>query len=161
MNDFAPPQSIIDAAVRTASLGPCAKSKRGVVIYRMETNPVIHGDAHNSPPWPFECSSTDACKKDCGRICVHAEQRAILQWYSDDYVTRPIGRHVDYDLVHVKVVDGKLVPSKGPSCEQCSKLIVETGITSVWLYNGGAWDRYNASTFHQLTLRHLGLHSHL
>ena len=81
----------------------------------------------------------------------------------DEYATRPVGRRVEYHLVHVKVVDGKLATSpKGPSCDQCSKLIVEAGIHTVWLYTTeGAWSSWDGSGFHQRTLRNLGLHDHL
>lgn len=160
----APPDTIVKIAVDTANKGPCAKSKRGVVIFEANASGgVVYGNAHNSPPWPFECSRTDACRKDCGRICVHAEQRAILQFLGNDFATRPIGRHVEYQLVHVKTVNGVLVTSPdGPSCDQCSKLVLEVGIQTVWLYVAeGIWAPWAATSFHQRTLRNLGLHDHL
>ena len=168
MMPHAPPDIIIATAVHVASIGPCAKSKRGVVIFGRNDAGLleVYANAHNSPPWPFECSGTDACKKDCGRICVHAEQRAIMQMLRPDDVERALRvyqKRPELELVHVKVVDGKLVASPdGPSCDQCSKLIVEAGIRTVWLYcTDGAWSSWDASGFHQRTLRNLGLHDHL
>lgn len=70
-------------------------------------------------------------------ICEHAEARAIRQAMIGDRFEclRPLS-----DLVHVKVVhgplaDGKLVAGGGPSCVQCSRLIVDVGfIAGVWLH---------------------------
>lgn len=162
-----PPDLIISLAVDTANRGPCAKSKRGVVIYDLGTPeravPYIHGNAFNSQPWPFECNASDACKAACGRLCVHAEQRAIMQMLRPNKIERVERQYEtpkpDLQLVHVKTVDGKLVPSTdGPSCDQCSKLIVEAGIRTVWLYaDEGAWSCWDATMFHQATLRHLKL----
>jgi deoxycytidylate deaminase len=166
----APPELIVSLAVDTANRGPCAKSKRGVVIYSVATAGgvgVIWGNAFNSPPWPFECSNTDACKADCGRICVHAEQRAIIQALtpSETELRHPLAGdpRAELHLVHVKTVDGKLVPSPGgPSCDQCAKLILEAGIRTVWLYvQDGVWSRYDAAGFHQATLITNKLHRHL
>jgi len=47
------PNQIIDLAVKTANLGPCQKSKRGVVIW----NNAASFCGFNSPPSPFECGS--------------------------------------------------------------------------------------------------------
>lgn len=165
MNPMQPSPRIIDAVVRTASLGPCAKSKRGAIVFKR--NPErIYGNAHNSPPWPYECSKGDACRKDCGRICVHAEQRAILQMLAGDYEPRPPyvpNAHFGYELeiVHAKVIDGKLVGSKEPSCDQCSKLIIEACIQRVWLFDGASWNSWDAASFHKATLRNLSLHVNL
>lgn len=169
-----------ELAVAAANASPCAKSKRGVVIYSRKTNVdiesndwnwagrfTIHGNAHNSPPWPYECDGTDACKANCSRVAVHAEQRAILQSGAGVFPRWPnflqTGVKVETHLVHVKTVDGKLVPSpKGPSCDECSKLIVETGVDYIWLYETeGAWNCYSAYEFHRITLRNCGLHIHI
>ena len=170
----APPDIIVSLAVDTANRGPCAKSKRGVVIYELAESVAardggnvgrIWGLAYNSPPWPFECSGTDACKKDCRHICVHAEQRAIIRAClveGEATGNLNLGKRELY-LVHVKTVDGKLVPSTdGPCCEQCSKLILEAGIRFVWLYVAeNQWSLYDATGFHQSTLIACNLHRHL
>lgn len=171
---FGPPSLVIATAINIANKSPCAKSKRGVVLYTLLTEGRldIHSKEHNSPPWPFECDATDECKRDCPRVAVHAEQRALISGQHGcrtlDRLTIDDGPEDPEDdslgvlqLVHVKTVDGALVPSPGPSCDQCSKLIVEAGVHSVWLYERVGWSRYNAATFHQITLRHCGLHCHL
>lgn len=171
--DNPPPDLIVSLACNTASNGPCAKSKRGVVIYGPDSYqgnvPVIFGNAFNSQPWPYECDKSDACKAACGQLCIHAEQRAIMQMIRPsptDLALFKFGDEVRYPepgslaLVHVKVVDGKLVPSpKGPSCEQCSKLIVENKwIGRVWLYVAeGSWNGYDPVNFHRKTLIACGL----
>lgn len=156
-----PPELIVSLAVDTANRSPCAKSKRGVVIFEAGgTVGTIYGNAFNSQPWPYECNSSDECKAACGRLCVHAEQRAIFQMLRPgdiELALRQWQRPADLELqlLHVKTVDGKLVPSRQPSCDQCSKLIVEVGIRRVWLYEGeGAWSCYDAVTFHRYTLKH-------
>jgi hypothetical protein len=75
------------------------------------------------------------------------------------------------DLVHVKVVDSQVVPGGGPSCWQCSRLVVEVGLRGVWLYekhdedprmHGESsrpawWHFYTAAEFHRVTLRTCGI----
>ena len=168
----APPDLIIALAVDTASRGPCAKSKRGVVIYGPHPDfetPMIFGNAWNAQPWPFECDKSDACKAACGQLCVHAEQRAIFQMLlppMDELHRFVRDKRVRYpdpgslSLVHVKTKDGKLVPSpKGPSCAECSKLVLENKwIGTVWLYEvEGHWSQYTSTHFHRTTLVNLGL----
>jgi hypothetical protein len=93
---------------------------------------------------------------------VHAEQTVILAALM---VVRGLGA---FDLLHVKIDDrGKLVAGGGPSCPQCSKLIVQVNLRGVWLYEsvldsvgymaGNVWKRYTAAEFHAETLRNRGL----
>lgn len=94
----------------------------------------------------------------CRRM--HAEQRAIIRAVGCDDVG-------DLELVHVKVVDGKVVAGKGPSCLQCSRLVVETGLRGVWLFERDEDDRgdrerwvyYTAVAFHEATLACEGISS--
>lgn len=178
-NPDQPSDAIIEIAVDAAKRSPCAKSKRGVVIFeRGITSFRIHSVAHNSPPWPYECDGSAACQANgnCWRVAVHAEERAIL----DGGKLRVGTSHqvgLEIELLHVKVVDGELVPGKGPSCELCSKLILEAGIDRVWLFQAdeseerwppgiepvrrGVWNSYDALGFHRITLRNLGLYCHI
>jgi hypothetical protein len=69
------------------------------------------------------------------------------------------------DLLHVKVIDGAVVPGGGPSCWQCSRLVVEARLRGVWLYEYppgdltghdlrevvGVWRFYDALNFHRIT----------
>lgn len=150
-------------AVKIGAQSPCAKSKRGVVIFVNEPlSEYVLGAGFNHPPKPFKCAATNECRRECGKICIHAEQAAILN--TDAQVLNESDGFRGCDMLHVKVVDGKPVPSGGPSCVECSKLILEAGLAAMWLYEdrGGFGDgpklyRYTAVEFHEQTLRHLEL----
>jgi len=142
-----PPDKAIQAAVRAANRSPCAKSKRGVVLYR----PAVAGGyrilsaSFNSPPEPFRCKGDATCRASCSKVCGHAEAGALLS------CREPITAAVS--MLHVKTVEGVLVPSGGPSCWQCSRLILQAGVPWMWLYQKAGWVRYSADIFHRLTLR--------
>jgi deoxycytidylate deaminase len=142
-----PPDYVIEAARVAAMQSPCAKSKRGVVLF----NPARHDEAElhgqlndharkwivvssgfNGPPAPFVCRDRMVCRSACRDVCLHAEQRAIIAALGCDDA-------VDLELVHVKVVDGAVVPGGGPSCLQCSKLVVEARLRGVWLLEAQRW----------------------
>jgi deoxycytidylate deaminase len=172
----APPSYAIECARRVALRSPCAKSKRGVVLFTWEAKPeidrdilvVLPGEAFNGPPPGFSCTGSDACRRDCAKLCMHAEQRAILYGFG-----RVAGRIAGCDLLHVKVVNGEVVPGGGPSCWQCSRLVVEVGLRGVWLYElvgdvneprllgtdekRGLWIFYTAEECHRETLRACGI----
>lgn len=134
-----PPQRFIDTAVELSTMSPC-RSKRGVVIFR-ENLRIASG--YNFKPRGFDCDGTEACKATCRAEAVHAEQMALLK----------AGLHAQQcDLLHVKSVGGQLVPSGGPSCVQCSKLALASGIAGVWLFHSDGWRRYEIAEFHQLSL---------
>lgn len=148
-------EEALEDAVRAATQSPCAKSQRGVVIWNRELFDYI-AMGWNHPPKGFDCDGSEACREYCNRVCVHAEQHAILQAKS--------GIH-GYEMLHVKVVDGEPVPSGPPSCWQCSRLILEAGISKMWLLHES--DRhgklvthlqaYSAEVFHSLTLQNCHL----
>ena len=135
-------------AIDEANRGPCAKSQRGVILWSGE----YFVTAYNAPPWPLRCTGTDACRKACGKICVHAEQAALLKF---DWSLKPHGR--DVHMLHVKTVDDVKVASGPPSCWQCSRLILEAGVDYMWLLHDDGLRRYAALEFHRLTLQHCGL----
>lgn len=58
-------------------------------------------------------------------------------------------------MLHIKTVDGAAVPSAGPSCLECSKLILEAGVAEMWLFLETGWTRYSAREFHTATLGRL------
>ncbi len=153
-----PPTYVIEAARQAAMQSPCAKSKRGAVLFNREDadyiernqslfgyaasmqseverslarrdreREVIAGAGFNGQPLPFTCSGSEHCKRDCGKLCLHAEERAIRAAGALDDVA-------DLELVHVKVVNGNVVPGGGPSCWQCSRLVVEVKLRGVWLF---------------------------
>lgn len=155
----APPDYVIEAAREAATRSPCEKSKRGVVAMLLQPHrPIIAARGWNSQPGAFACDGSDACRAACGMRCVHAEQRAILSLR----LSWP-NREPDCELVHVKVVDGQVVPGKGPCCAECSKLVLEVGLRGVWLLEyaredalgrpQGDWRFYSAEDFHRETLR--------
>ena len=135
-------------AVEAGAKSPCCKSKRGVVVWEDEYRDLLESpvSGHNGPPPGFACDGSDACRKACGRTCVHAEHRALMK-ASPDHT----------DLLHVKVVDGAAVPSGPPSCEHCSKAILDAGIKRVWLLHETGLRLYSAEDFHVQTLVNKGL----
>jgi deoxycytidylate deaminase len=136
---FDVPKHVIDLAVQVSGLSPC-RSKRGVVIFS-DGNVISHG--YNYKPRGFECDGSEACKASCRREAIHAEQQALLSAGSQAHAS---------ELVHVKTVDGHLVPSGGPSCVECSKLARAVGIAWVWLYHADGWRRYEMADFHRRSL---------
>ena len=154
MTRTVPPPNVVRAAIRIARVSPCAKSKRGVVTFDWVG---VRTTAHNAPPRGFTCDGSDACRASCSKVAVHAEQRALLL---DDIVAGE--ERLPKEMLHVKVVGGALVPSGGPSCPDCSKLILESGIVAMWLYElrdgQPTWIRYEAAEFHRQTLVACGLH---
>lgn len=134
-----PPANVIAEAIEEAKLSPC-QSKRGAAVFRGDT---VDGTGHNHLVEPFTCDGSDACKRTCRAHAVHAEQAAMIEARGYCYGS---------ELLHVKVVDGELVPSGGPTCSQCSKIAVEAGIAGVWLYHADGWRRYEATEFHRLSV---------
>lgn len=133
-----PPVHIIEFAVEASLQSPC-QSKRGVAIFDGE---YLVACGHNHKPAGFMCDGSKACKYKCSQDAVHAEQAAIIG----------AGRAArGCEMLHVKTVDRCVVPSMGPSCLQCSKLIIEAGITAMWLYHERGWKRYEARLFHYMS----------
>lgn len=149
-----PPPHIIAKAIAVGAASPCAKSKRGVAIF-YTVNSGLVSEGTNHPPRPFVCSGDQVCRAACGKLCVHAEAAALLNWSSG--LSRSLRSVDSFDMVHVKVVEGELVASGPPSCWQCSRLILEAGIKGMWLFHEDGWCRYEAEEFHQLTLEHCDL----
>lgn len=134
-----PPTYIIQLAIEASQCSPC-RSKRGVAIFNRSDLVTV---GYNHKPSGFECDGSTTCKATCRVEAVHAEQAALL---SADW------RVLGAEMLHVKTVDGALVPSGGPSCVQCSKLILAAGIEAMWLYQNDGWHRYEADEFHRLSL---------
>lgn len=143
-----PPTYVIEAARLQAIQSPCSKSKRGVVLFNEERvwqfvqsrelfagfdprESFIGARGFNGPPSGFVCGDSALCRDNCGRVCMHAEQRAILQHVAND--------EINMDLVHLKVIDGVVVAGGPPSCLECSRLVVEVGLRGVWLFESTDW----------------------
>jgi deoxycytidylate deaminase len=183
-----PPSFAIAAALLAATCSPCHKSKRGVAVYRMlealdggqerVEQTLVQG--YNGPPWLWTgddldremgCDGSEACRRDCGRRCVHAEARALLS-LPPDLADAPSSLR----LVHVGLGDDhRVVAGKGPSCEACSKTILDQGVGGIWLYERlgqwltadgrkqegnvpGIWRYYPARDFHEITCLNLGIY---
>lgn len=172
----APPPIYVATATARANSSPCQKSKRAAVIFdpaalandQGHLPPPI-GTGFNGMPGIAECDGSAACRRDCAKICEHAEARAIHQALLRVGIfqsVRGVPALAGVEMVHVKTVDGRLVPSGAPSCWQCSKTIVDVGLEAVWLYEDReldgtsmpAWFRYTANAFHDATLKHEKLH---
>jgi deoxycytidylate deaminase len=135
----APPKETLERAIAAATHSPCAKSKRGVCAYKESAIGASFGEpftiiatAFNGPPSTLTCDNSGNCRQNCGKLCVHAEARAVRQ------VAR--NSQPDYiKLVHIKVVDGQPVPGGGPSCWQCSREILDVGLGGIWLFEAQRW----------------------
>lgn len=138
-----PSDKIVSAAVNAANKSPCAKSKRGVVIWNKFGHIVSVG--HNRQPYPFSCTGSAACRSLCRDLCIHAEAFALneLSTMEDNL-----------EMLHVKTVEGSLVASGNPSCLPCSKAILHDGrVDGVWLLHESGWKRYRSEEFHILTIK--------
>jgi deoxycytidylate deaminase len=127
-----------------ASLNSPCKSKRGVVIWDREFGLISTG--YNAPPNPKNCDCSDACKLNCSKTAVHAEQLAILN------IKDTLSKYNNPEMLHVKSVDGKPVFSDKPSCHECSKLLLKVGIKYMWLYRAEGFTKYDSKEFHRQTL---------
>lgn len=113
-------KSWVDEAVHVAMNSPC-RSKRGVVISSKDGRLIASGFNHQ--PFPFQCDSSERCKRNCGKTAIHAEQSAILA--AHESLTNSW-------MLHVKAKQGKPCASMAPSCLECSKLILVSGIA--WMH---------------------------
>lgn len=140
-------------AVEAARLSPCSKSKRGVVLWNRRSGRYV--SACNAPPPGFVCDGSDSCRGACGKVAVHAEQTALLKAAQEGF--NPVGK----EMLHVKVFVAEAVGSGGPSCVDCSKLILRAGIKKVWLYEPILYlprlVDYDPVSFHALSLEAKGL----
>jgi len=158
----APPLDVIAHAVDKARRSPCAKSRRGVVIFNTFNNQIV-GVGNNHPPGPMACDGSEECRTDCRVRCVHAEAAALREAKLGTDGHR-------FDLLHVKVNnEGTLVSGGGPSCALCSKEILDSRIKGVWLFERGSlpgntafevgtWRYYSAYDFHAVSCRSSGVH---
>lgn len=135
-------------AIIAASHSGCHKSQRGVVIFHRRFG--LHTSGTNYPPSPFSCDGSKECRKACNKICIHAEQDALLKSGT------PL---LGYEMLHVKVVDDKAVPSGQPSCWQCSRLILAAKLRCMWLLHEDGLRSYMPLEFHALTLKEKGLYA--
>lgn len=140
----------LDRAIEAARKSPCQKSQRGVVVWREGWPQFSVGWNHQ--PAPFSCDGSEQCRANCAKLCVHAEAHALF-----GIIGSAVSGPQQADMLHVKVVDGGAVPSGNPSCWQCSRHILSTGIRRMWLLHKDGLQAYSAREFHELTLQKCGL----
>lgn len=141
-----PPSHVVDKVIEMAGRSGCLGSARGAVVFDPHTDALYFG-GWNGPPAGRVCDASVACNAECGRRCVHAEARALRLVYASSLfgdagfrgeagLAHPdlIGR---LELVHGRAVDNRLVATGGPSCWQCSREVLDSGIAAVWLYTRG------------------------
>lgn len=142
-----------ERAALEARESTCVKSKRGAAIFHRDTDTLVAAAA-NGPPYGFECGGTSqggvvACREACNRVAVHAEERAII---------RACGALGGLEMVHAKIdFRWELQISGEPSCWQCSRMILEAGISHVWLFGKDGWRGWDALAFHAATLKNCEL----
>lgn len=132
-----PQEDMVTLAIEAATRSPCAKSKRGVVVYGplntfgvSDDERYFIGDGFNGMPNGYSCDGSDACRSMCSKRCLHAEDRAIRNALGEE----SRGHLHGCEAVHVKVVGGKLAWGGGPSCWQCSRTVLDVGLEAFWLY---------------------------
>lgn len=135
-------QHYIDEAVKEAVKSPCKHSKRGVVIVKTG---VVIGRGYNNPPGEMQCNP-EFCEPICAQYCVHAEENALLSALRMGY--DPQGAR----MYHIKAVDGRAQDALGPSCVECSKLVLQTGVREFVLKQEQGLVCYEAAEFHRLSL---------
>jgi hypothetical protein len=138
-----PPWYAIESAREASLKSPCA-SKRGVSIWAPTDSAIscsLISIGWNDRPG---CTAEALCKADCAKWATHAEVRAVL--------AAKVYPQGGLELLHVKTIDEKIVPSGGPSCTLCSHVILSANIAGVWLFHTYGWHRYDAREFHKLSL---------
>lgn len=130
--------------------GTCDKSKRVSSIYSPSRQTYVI--ATNSPPAPFTCTKDDDCRKNCSKLAVHAEERAIIKAAKSNLLPEN-----NLHCFHLKIQHNVPVPSKEPSCVYCSRKMLEFGINYMWLYVDSGWKSWKMENFHRESLINTGL----
>jgi hypothetical protein len=136
--------TIFGAACGSAFIAARASRARKMRRECLPANMILSAGTNMQPPG-FACDGSTMCKANCGRLCEHAEASALRRLKASV---------IDCDMLHIKTVNGEPVTSGDPSCMECSKAILADGrISGVWLLHDEGWRRYNASEFHELSIR--------
>lgn len=165
-----PPESIVLAALEVARTSPCAKSKRGALIFNRATDEVL-ATGRNFPAPPLACDGSEDCRDTCAKRCVHAEQDAIIGFANTLEAQGGLGASF-YDVLHVRLNgSGELASDRAPSpsCWQCSREVSAGGFRGIWLFEHESldfdenpveprWVFWPAREFHLTTLKNCGVH---
>ena len=164
-------------AIEVGRQSPCQKSKRGVVIFVRGYG--IEAVGRNRPPGEMRCDGSDACREHCRDLCLHAEAAALLNlgqghlvsarqagflyesgWPPAASIQIVLPGHdlTPLEVLHVKVEDGKAVPSGPPSCVRCSALLCDDArISKIWLLHEDGLYAYKRVEFHEMSLAAQGI----
>lgn len=138
--------------------GVCLRSRRGSAFFNSFLGKTTIFSGTNYRADRQACDASTYCDRDCASNCVHAEQAALLA------ALRANTSLVGWEGLHVKTIDGKLVPSGPPSCMECAKLMTQAGVVAFWLFHaelptgGPGWTRYPMPDFLRTTQATRGLY---
>ncbi len=133
-----------DLALKLAGHSPCVNDKRGVVIVY---NSRVIGKGLNAPPEGFKCEP-EYCKPICKTYVIHAEMNAIFDAIKKGYFRYLKGSR----LYHARAENEQLANSRKPRCADCSKHILEIGISEIVLKHEEGYTLYDVNEFHKLSL---------
>ena len=132
----------MEIAVRTAINSPCVKDNRGVIIVN---GGKIVGRGVNAPPPPFKCEP-GYCEGSCRLSAVHGEMNAIIEAGKNGYSAE------GGTMYHARVKNGVLQDSREPRCADCSKHILQAGISYFVLKHEKGHALYDTKEFHRISL---------
>ncbi|MCL5784735.1 MAG: hypothetical protein M1142_05295 [Patescibacteria group bacterium] len=116
-------QFIIDAATEEAKRSPCAKSKRGAIVFK---DGQILGRDHNHPNIPHTCVP-DVCMSYCSVYTTHAERGAC-----QDAIFK--GNNLDgASILHMKVKKGLVMPVEQAQCLDCSSYLMKLRSSGIYI----------------------------
>ncbi|NIM46807.1 MAG: hypothetical protein GTN40_01465 [Candidatus Aenigmarchaeota archaeon] len=140
-------QKYIDLAVRASKSSKCKKSKRGAVLVRK--GKVIGVGYNGAPNGKFcpVCLRENIRDNSRMELCyaIHAEQRAIINALKNGYNLK------GSRLYHIKVKNGKMVPSEDLSCTLCSRMILESDVSEMVLLHSDGLTVYDAEEYNDLS----------
>lgn len=133
-------------AVRFARQGKCEYSKNAAIIIKQDimlgngfNGPVSAKETHRSDE-SFAIGSAPHTDQSC---CVHAVWRAIL-----DAAKRHGDKIVGARLYYAEVDEaGNRLDAGQPACSVCSRLLVESGIGEIAIWNNATVEIYSAAEY--------------
>jgi len=143
----------VQAAADEAAKATCLRDKCGSAVVSRRK---IIGRGYNSPPLDDEANRQ--CNKDWDysrkpkadkTCCVHAEWRAVLEAAK----THP--KLLNGSTLYFMRIDkaGRMTDASEPYCTECSRLILDNGISEVALWNNNGVDLYEAQEYNRLSYK--------
>ena len=144
-NEIRSIRQYMEIAAMEAEKSTCTKSKRGVLIVKNNT---IVSTGHNKPTIEGLCNPCvrenihDNSKYElCSAI--HAEQMALISGLYPNFINAR--------MYHIKVKNGEMRVSRKPSCSICSRMILESGISEIVLWQKEGYVVYNPTEFNLMS----------